>query len=159
MLLQASYTFRARLWPIWIIALVLVGPFLLLFIHDPQDKRIHFLLILPILICVALFIIEQYHKIYIDDQILQVQTILNKKAIRWKSITRSYISWHIDIHTAAPLWHFESTEHNNFFITFGYFSRNDMQIIAQQLIDKAPKARIDDKVINMAHGKFPWYVF
>jgi hypothetical protein len=97
--------------------------------------------------------------LYLDNEVLVYRTALYMREIRWHDLIRSDVYWTIEgLHTASINWSFQ-TSNKNLEIRLGFFSRSDMQVLAQQLIDQAPQAVLSNKIYQFAEGKFPWYLF
>jgi hypothetical protein len=159
MLPQGSYIIRSRQWPVLFMGLVVGGPFLIAYFIDPSDTVVGWFLLFVLFLCLLFYIVNSKFHLYIDDEVLIYRTALFKKELRWRDIIRSDIGWAIEgMHTASINWHFIATN-KTLEIRLGFFSRNDMQLMAQQLIEKAPQAQLSQKVYQFANGQFPWYLF
>ena len=111
------------------------------------------------LFCITFYLVNSKHYLYLDNQILVYKTVLSKKEMNWEDIVRSDIGWSVEgTHSASINWKFETKHNKQLEIRLGYFSRADMQILAQQLIDRAPHAQFSKKIYQFAEGKFPWYL-
>ena len=159
MLPQASYVVRSRQWPVLLLGLLMGGPFLIAYFMDSSDVVIRWFLLFVVMLCLLFYIINSKFHLYIDDDVLIYKTALFKKELRWRDIVRSDVGWAIEgMHTASINWSF-ITANKTLEIRLGFFSRADMQWVAQQLIEKAPQAQLSQKVYQFADGKFPWYLF
>jgi len=96
--------------------------------------------------------------IMIDDHGITAKNVLREKSIDWKDIRRSYFKI---IHTGKSskrMWYFEG-ERSDLRFSSNLYSRQSLKTIAEALVGKCPGAEIDDKIRNIAEGKFPWYIF
>lgn len=160
MLTQASYTIHARAWLAWTILLLTALPLILAQILSPtDDKRFLPFIILIIIFCSILYATTKKIKIYIDEDKMVISDLLKKKTILWTDISSSDISWSAEgSHSISLNWIFKKVNNKSVEIRLGYYSRIDMTILANQLIEKAKDASISKKIYNIAEGKFLWYL-
>jgi hypothetical protein len=160
MLPQASYIIKARRWPLIILFLFLTAPFLIIYLAQPEEYYPMYFMMGIAVFCSLFYFALSKLKIYIDDEKLRLEMLLKSKEIYWKDIISSRLNWQIEgTHSAGVSWIFHSKKSNHLELKLGYYSRNDMKILAQQLIDKSSFADIHEKIYKMAEGKFPWYIF
>ena len=99
-------------------------------------------------------------KIYIDNDLIRMETIVRKQQLFWKDIIASRLSWQPEgAHGVSLSWLLQSLNGIQLEIRLGFYSRTDLTILSQQLIDKAMNAVIADKIYKMAEGDFPWYIW
>ena len=89
-----------------------------------------------------------------------METVVRKQQLFWKDIIASRLSWQPEgAHGVSLSWVLQSFNGIQLEIRLGFYSRKDLTIVSQQLIDKAKNAVIADKIHKMAEGKFPWYIW
>lgn len=99
-------------------------------------------------------------KIYIDNDVIRMETIVRKQQLSWKEIAASKLSWQPEgAHTLSLNWIFQTFDGRQMEIRLGFYSRKDLTILSQQLIEKTKNAVISDKIYHMAEGRFPWYIW
>ncbi len=159
MLPQASLVIKARRWPILILFAIAGLPFCIAYLMNPQDKALLYFAFGVAFLCVCFALIITRLKIFLDNDLLRIEMLFKKQEVFWRDIVASKLSWQIEGgHTASLNWMLQ-TKNAKIEIGLGYYARKDMKIIAQQLIDKAKEAEIEDKIYAMAEGRFPWYIF
>lgn len=160
MLPQASYTIKPRTWPIWIIFAMSVVPSSIILITESKKAAGLFLLGVACLFCLLLFLLTRFQRIYIDNDVLTYHAFGRKNTIRWDEVARSTINWTVEgTHSVGPSWIYTSINDRKIEMPLGYYSRSDIQLLAEQTITKAKNARISPKIYGFAEGKFPWYLF
>jgi hypothetical protein len=133
--------------------------FLVLYLQDPSDTAVGGFLVFTTVLCLVFYMVNARHHLYLDNKILIYKTARSTREIHWNDLIRSEISWTVEgLHTASVNWNFY-TGNASLEIRLGFFSRSDMQVLAQQLIDQAPQAVLSNKIYQFAEGKFPWYLF
>jgi hypothetical protein len=103
-----------------------------------------------------IFITNSYVELNNDG--ITAKNPFKTKSIEWKDVTRSYFRV---IHTGKSskrMWYFENDSRSFHFAT-NLYSRNSLKAIAEALIAKCPGAEIEQKIRNIAEGRFPWYIF
>lgn len=160
MLTQASYTIHARARLAWAILLITALPLSLAEILDSNhDKRFLLFIMLLILLCFILYATTKKIKIYIDEDKMVISDFLKNRTLLWTDVSFSDISCSVEgSHSVSLNWIFKTVNKKSVEIKLGYYSRTDMTILANQLIEKAKDARISKKIYNIAQGKFPWYL-
>ncbi len=88
-----------------------------------------------------------------------ISDLMRRTTILWDDITFSTVSWTIEgIHTASLNWVFRTKGKKDIEVRLGYYSRADMIILANHLIDRSKEAKISEKIYQIAQGKFPWFL-
>jgi hypothetical protein len=99
-------------------------------------------------------------KIYIDNDVIRMETIVRKQQLFWKEIAASRLTWQPEgAHGLSLSWIFQPFNGREMEIRLGFYSRKDLAILSQQLIERAKHAVIAEKIHNMAKGQFPWYIW
>jgi len=159
MLTQAPYVIKSRAWIAWLIFLLLGVPFLLIIIENPDNKASQLFLVISFLFFFLLYITTRYINIYIDHEKMIISNLVGKKTVLWKDISISTVYWTVEgIHTASLNWTFETKDQKTVEVKLGYYSRADMIVLANHLIEKSKEATISEKIFQMSEGKFPWYL-
>jgi c-di-AMP phosphodiesterase-like protein len=143
-----------------IILLTLIPVLILVIVANTTDStstlKIASGVMLLIPIAAYIFIINSY--IEFDNDGITNKNPFRITSIQWKDVTRSYFRV---VHTGKSskrMWYFENFEKKFRFAT-NLYSRKALRAIAEALITKCPNAEIDQKIRNIAEGKFPWYIF
>jgi len=98
-------------------------------------------------------------KIILDDEGFEIHYLIRKDRIRWDSIIKSKISFEVEGHSGDVKWIFQTKEEKTYSFSPSFYSRTNIQKIAEILVEKSLQADISNKVKQMAKGKFPWYIF
>lgn len=151
---------HARKWPVFVIyGVIATGVGLMEFrVSDAGFIKSMFLIGLSIFAALFYFVLSRL-KIVIDDHGLMMQMLLKTESLRWAEISSSNLSFEFHGHTGDVKWVFERITKKAFSFSPTFFSRQDLQAVAEALLSKCPKADISEKVRKMAEGKFPWYIF
>jgi len=159
MLTQASYVIKSRAWIAWLIFLLLGVPFLLIIIENPDNKASQLFLVISFLFFFLLYITTRYINIYIDHEKMIISNLVGKKTVLWKDISISTVNGTVEgIHKASLNWTFQTKDQKTVEVKLGYYSRADMIVLANHLIEKAKDVTISEKIFQMSEGKFPWYL-
>lgn len=122
------------------------------------DNTIKIISALTLLIPVGMYIFIINSYVELDNDGITSKNPFRTKNILWKNITRSYFKV---VHTGKSskrMWYFENDK-NSFRFATNLYSRSSLREIAEALIAKCPNAAIDQKIRNIAEGRFPWYIF
>lgn len=159
MLLQSSYTIKARTWPVWIIFSMIGIPAMLLMILDPQEKAGPYLFVAACIFSLLVLGLSKTFRIYIDNEVLIFTAYGKKRQVKWSELTSSTMGWAVEGgHTASYNWNFHSPDKKEISIPLGYYSRHDMRLLARQTISRAKNAEVSGAVQKVAEGKFPWFL-
>lgn len=160
MLLQSSFTIKPR--RTFVYAFYLFFILLILLIGKKVGYRnaaLHYYFGGVTIFVILWLVILSKAKIYIDNEIIRMETIVRKQQLFWKDITASGLSWQPEgAHGLSLNWIFQTSDGRQLEIRLGFYSRKDLTILSQQLIEKAKNAVIADKLYKMAKGEFPWYI-
>jgi c-di-AMP phosphodiesterase-like protein len=143
-----------------IILLALLPVLVLVIVANPVNNdsalKIASVLMLLIPVCIYIFVTNSY--VEFDNDGITHRTPFKTRIIRWKDVTRSYMKV---IHTgksAKRMWYLENDKEQFRFAT-NLYSRRSLRSIAEALLQKAPQAAIEQRIRDIAEGKFPWYIF
>lgn len=113
-----------------------------------------------LVLLLMLFLALSRLKLTIDNNGITQQLFFQKqKELRWEQIIATALVWHYHGHGATLNWEFTVSSGKKFVIVPTFYSRKDLKLIAEVLCEKCVAASIDDKILKMADGKFPWYIF
>ncbi len=100
------------------------------------------------------------NKLIIDNEGITQQLFFGKlKEFKWKEIRASHLSWIYHVHGASLEWVIVSSSGKSINLQTSSYNRKNMRFIAEAIVEKCPHAKIDKRIINMAEGKFRWYIF
>jgi hypothetical protein len=153
-----TQTFRARKFILIIPLPLIVG--LLLMPRTAENKN--YLTIFLIASLALLFFIWttlKKLKIEIDNVGFRFQSLFHSKEFVWKEVVKIYIKFHHHGKSGSHYWYFEKVDGSRIRFRIILFSRKNLQSIAEAATMKCSLAEIQDKIRNMAEGRFPWYVF
>lgn len=119
---------------------------------------------LPIIIGLAVFLLLYFmlskNKLIIDnDEITQQLFFGKQKTLKWNEIKSSNLNWNYHGHSADLSWVLNDFTGKKISIQTSSYSRKKIRIIAEALVEKCPQAVLDERIRNIASGKFPWYIF
>jgi c-di-AMP phosphodiesterase-like protein len=123
-----------------------------------NDNNLKIVSALMLLIPVGIYIFITNSYVEIDNDGITSKNPFRTRSILWKDVTNSYFKV---IHTGKSskrMWYFEHFDKHFRFAT-NLYSRKSLRTIAEALIMKCPNAQIDQKIRDIAEGKFPWYIF
>jgi hypothetical protein len=98
-------------------------------------------------------------EIIIDDYSLRYKTIFREKVVKWTDVTATYLKYQHEGKSGSYYWFFEQTAAKTVKFSISFYSRKSLQILSESVVTKCSNARIEDRIRNMAAGKFPWFVF
>jgi hypothetical protein len=143
-----------------IILIALIPVLILVVIANTTDNTVSLKIASAVMLLIPIgmyiFITNSYIEVTNDG--ITAKNPFKTRSIEWKNITRSYFKM---VHTGKSskrMWYFENFEKRIRFAT-NLYSRKALRTIAEALVTKCPNAEIDQKIKNIAEGKFPWYIF
>jgi len=151
--------FYARKWPILIIFIVIALPFIILKLQDGGNKAINIFLLIDAAFCILLFTWAKYMSITVDNEGIEYRIIFKKISVPWKEIQLTKLAFEFHGKSGDFIWHFISNQNKVINFSTGYFSKNDLRLIAEVVVSKCPEHVIQGKIKEVSQGKFPWYVF
>jgi c-di-AMP phosphodiesterase-like protein len=123
-----------------------------------NDNNLKVASALMLLIPIGLYIFITNSYVEFDNESITSKNPFRTRNILWKDVTRSYMKV---IHTGKSskrMWYFENYNKRFRFAT-NLYSRKALRTIAEALVTKCPGAEIDQRIKDIAEGKFPWYIF
>lgn len=148
---------RSRPWPAYLLFVVGVTLFFLPHRNNEYiaqyfgDGFIAFAILMWWLIAKAKFIIDDYGITY--------KTIFSTKQIFWNTISKTYIKYHQHEKSGSFDWYFENLDGRVEKFSINLLSRKNIRFIAEAVVTKCRNTDIEQRIYNMAEGKFPWYIF
>lgn len=145
--------------PLYIIAAVFI--LLLYILHDTGkiDGAAYFATG-GLLLFFVLYRMLLKNKFIVDnDGITQELFFRKTKEMKWHEIVSSGLNWQYHGHGANLSWNFFDRSGKKISIQAAMYSRNKLRIIATALVEKNQQACIDKRIIKMAEGRFPWFMF
>lgn len=112
------------------------------------------------LLLLFIYYVLTKNKLIIDNDGITQQLFFRKqRELKWNEIKSSKLEWEYHMHGANLGW--ITTPFIGKAIRFEtwFYSRKKLKLIAEALVQKCNTADIDKKIISMAEGKFPWYIF
>ncbi len=154
------YLLKARKGPVWILFGIMGGPWIFVLASDPRDRVAPAFLVLAGLFCLVLLVMSRYITIYLDNEKMVVSDAVRRRTVFWSEVYASSIEWSVEgLHGARPVWLFRLKNGAQVDLTLGYYSRADMTLLARFLLDRLKGAALSPKVLAIAEGRFPRYLF
>ncbi|MBC7508798.1 MAG: hypothetical protein H7320_08630 [Ferruginibacter sp.] len=97
--------------------------------------------------------------ITVDNEGIEYRIIFKKISVPWKEIQLTKLAFEFHGKSGDFIWHFISNQNKVINFSTGYFSKNDLRLIAEVVVSKCPEHVIQGKIKEVSQGKFPWYVF
>jgi hypothetical protein len=107
---------------------------------------------------IAYFLLSKVY-VMIDDHGITYKNAFREKFMAWENLSRTYIKIRHTGKTAHRYWMLEGKDGTEFSFSSNMYNRNSMRGIAEAIVNKAPHADIQQRIREMAAGKFKWYVF
>ena len=111
-----------------------------------------------ILMFLLLFLFRKT-SISIDNEGITSTNAFRIKQVLWKDITKTYLKYQHHGKSGSVYWLFETGTARSFKFSTSFYSRKSLRTIAEAVITKCSGAEIQDKIIRMSEGRFPWYIF
>ncbi len=160
MLAINSEEISVKRWPFILVVVVYQLVFLFALDLKSIDDSIKWVMAGSLIFISVLFYIVSKNKIIIDNTGITQQLLIGKqKELLWQNVKSSTISWDINYHGADLSWEFIDTYGKRLSINPSYFTRRSLKIIACAVLSKCPDAALDKRILKLAEGRFPWYIF
>ncbi len=158
MLPDSTISLHPRKWP----ALIPFGFAVLIFgfLHPPiKDQNLTYICLS--LVALSLFLWWVLSKAYIkaDPSGLVIGNVFRQREMAWTSVSESYILYRHHGKSGSYYWFFLSKDGKKIRFSVRLYSRPNLQMLAEMLLTQSKDAMIEDRVRNMAEGRFPWYIF
>jgi hypothetical protein len=151
-------TLRPRLWPFF---LIIAAGILLFFFSSQKNNSQHliwFEIGFIVFVLVLWFLLSRAN-IVVDDSGLVHKNIFTTKEIAWDGVVKSYIKYRHYGKSGSYYWHFENSNGEKARFSIKLYSRSSLRVIAEAVIMKCKNADIEQRILNMAEGQFPWYIW
>jgi hypothetical protein len=144
-----------------IILLTLVPILMVMFLSDRAniDSTLKWIYASMLLVPVGMYIFITNTYIELDNEGITHKNPCRTKTILWSKVARSYFKIVSTGKSSKRMWYFEGNNKERLRFTTRLYSRKALRSIAEALVIKCPEARIEQKIINIAEGEFPWYIF
>jgi hypothetical protein len=146
----------------WTKYLFLVTPaifFTLYYTQEPKEETFLYVALGSLVFFfVFAWLISKVH-VVIDNDSISYKTAFTTKTMDWRDVTRTYFKIRHTGKSTVRMWCFENTSGKTLSFSTNMYSRASMQTIAEAVVAKCSKADIEDKIRDIATGKFPWYIF
>jgi len=160
MLYIPTQELKFRKMPLYIILAILFFFGYILVDTDKIDDTVSLMAGVVFLLLFFLFYFLSKLKFMIDNEGITHDKFFGKpKELQWTDIKSSELTWHYHGHGASLSWEFISFSGKSLSFNPSYYSRKHLRPLAEALVLKCHEAVIDKRIVNMAKGKFPWYLF
>jgi hypothetical protein len=150
-----------RIHPRPVPAFIILGAgLILLFVSliENQQRSAWFAGIGIVAVSFLIWLVFSRTMIILDQDGLKYRNILGSKEVSWNSITNTYIKYHHRGKASRYFWHFDTAGEGHQKFSIRFFSRKDLKLIAENIIDHCRGAVIEDRIHDMAQGRFPWRI-
>lgn len=106
---------------------------------------------------IIFFIINTWRIEIFEDKIVIISLAVFKEFF-WKDISLTFITGKLSYSFGLYYWFFENFSKGRFGFNVNFFTRNQLQEIAQIVTNKCSEDNIDIKIWKISEGKFPWYI-
>ena len=135
-----------------------IGLFIIVGTQKNLPAEVELIFLIPLAILLLIWIVYRRILLTIDNEGLTYKSIFTTKRFAWNEVQKTYIKYKSHGKSGSHYWFFELTN-GRFKFSTGLYSRRSLQHVAQAVIEKCNNAQAEDRILNMAEGKFPWYMF
>jgi hypothetical protein len=149
---------RPRKWP----AFIPLGMALVIFLFLNQQRHdLWVILFSSALLAVSAFLYYALSRltIRINQEGLSYRGLFSTRDLRWNDVIKTYIKYRYYGQSGSYYWYFEHSGGKRVRFSLRLFSRPQLRSIACMVMEKCPGAQVQDKILMMADGEFPWYIF
>lgn len=152
--------FTVRKWPLYFVAALFVVFIYVIGKTGRQNDITSLLAAGGVMLFLFVYYMLSKSKLIIDNDGITQQLFLGKqKEILWKELTASSFQWHYHGHGASLQWEFTSITGKKIGFQSSGYSRTILREIAIALMGKRPDIVTDKRILRIAAGDFPWYIF
>jgi len=156
--IQTTYL-KPRTWTKYLFLLTPTTLLVLYFVLDRKDDVLLYIALGSLSIfVVSAWLLNKVH-VMLDNYGITYKSAFFSRNIEWHEVTSSYFRMRHTGKSTKRLWYFENITGKSIHFSTSMFSRASLQTIAECLVGKCPDAAIDQKIRDIAEGKFPWYIF
>lgn len=109
--------------------------------------------------CLLLWFLLRKTELRIDNDGLTHKTFFSTRQARWEEVAKTYIKYEHRGKSGRYYWNFIMTGGKDLKFSSSLYSRQSLRQIAEAVTTKCDKAEIQDRIYQMAQGRFPWYMF
>jgi hypothetical protein len=135
-----------------------VGLFIIVGAQKSPSIEVELIFLIPLGILLIIWTAYRRIILTIDNEGLTYKSIFSTKQFAWNEVQRTYIKYKSHGKSGSHYWFFELVN-GRFKFSTGLYSRRSLQQVAQAVLEKCTTAQVEDRILNMAEGRFPWYMF
>ncbi|MEJ7586645.1 MAG: hypothetical protein WKI04_03680 [Ferruginibacter sp.] len=154
-----TQSFYARKWPLTLLLILLVLPFLILKLQGDRSSITNIFILIGFVFCLLGYFWAKYMSVTIDNEGITYQVIFRKIFIPWKHVRATKLSFEFHGKSGDFVWNFVSIHKKEINFSTGYFSKSVIRQIAEAVVEKCPEHITRGKIKEISQGKFPWYIF
>lgn len=156
----ANQTIQARVLPSLIIFVTISTLYILSIIALDRLNITNYMIIAALgIFGIFISFLPRISKIEIDNSGFTKYLFKGKRHIQWSEITKVDREWQFHGHGASLHLNFNLSNGTVYFLPLTFYSRKKMALLCDAIISACPNAKISENVVNMASGKFPWYLY
>jgi hypothetical protein len=156
--IQSTTLFPRRLLMAFPFLVCIVIMFIVLANAEKTSLETFYLTLIPLTITALIWLGRKKVQLIIDNDGITYKTIFKEQYVPWKDINKTHLKYEHHVESGGHYWFFNtSAKPLKFFINL--YSRKNLQIIAQAVVEKCKHSAIEERIYNMAEGRFPWYIF
>ena len=112
------------------------------------------------LLFIFIYYLLSRNKLILDKECITHHLFFGKqKVIKWKELQSTSLVWDNHGYGTNLSMDFVNYSGKKMSLQTSFYSRKSLKIIAEALIDAASHVTIDKRIVNIAKGEFPWYIF
>lgn len=135
-----------------------IGLFIIVGMQKNLPTEVELIFLIPLGILLIIWLGFRRILLTIDNEGLTYKSIFRTRQFSWNEVQKTYIKYKSHGKGGNHYWFFELAN-GRFKFTTGLYSRKSLQQVAQAVLEKCNNAQVEDRILNMAEGKFPWYMF
>ena len=124
-----------------------------------SNIKVYFTLGIFVFWGLIIYVFSKTKIIITNDGIIFKNLFRKESIVLWNNIIASKLEWHFHGKSASDFWRLDLPEGNSKGFQPSLYSRKNLRLIAEAMIEKCPNALIDKRIMKMSEGKFPWYLF
>ncbi|MFL5742523.1 MAG: hypothetical protein ACJ75B_20030 [Flavisolibacter sp.] len=151
-------TLHPRKWPA-AIPLVLALALVIFFSPQQKDFSIAYMSGFLILLSLFMYFFLSGSSITMTEAGFVQKNLFRSTEVFWRDVSKTYIKYRHHGKSGSYFWYFEDRNENKKRFSIKLYSRSSLQTFARVVASKCKMAITDERIINMAEGNFPWYIF
>lgn len=120
--------------------------------------QVQYIFLIPFAILALIWLGYRKILVTLDNEGLTYKGMFSTKQVLWIQVQKTYIKYQSHGKSGNHYWFFELPD-KRVKISTGLYSRKSLQIISEAVVEKCKKAEIEDRIFQMAKGRFAWYIF